>query len=1135
MIAPGRLDEQAPTLRPLLLLLAGGLLIRLLVAVVILPDGGHQSDLALLAQWARELAANGPGPFYRPDSGYFADYPPVYLYVLWLTGVAGRAWSATFGGADVTPLMIKLPFILADLGLAVVLFLLTRRLFGQRAGLVAAAVFLFNPAVILVSTVWGQNDSIATLAVVGAIYLLVTGRTEAAAAVGVVAMLIKFQYGFVIPIIAIVGLRRHLLGLPDGDGTTWPRDPRRIGLALLASAATLIVICLPFGLRLFDPNDPAHSLVARFIAASKAFPGVTQNAFNLWMNPLFDVVIHGASGATEGHVVDDTAVAFAIGGLALTWQWIGNLLFVAAVLVALSVLVRRSDGAAIVFVALVIAVAFFALPTRVHERYLYPALALGLPLLAAGPEWRRLYVALSAIVFFDVYWVYSLPGANEGLGRGVLGATIYSPAGIYVLSAVTVAVMAVLAIRALRPASLPWATAGAGMTADSGGPSLVDEPATDDSGSPRPFRPLAEGTERLAVAIRAWRPPATRGTIAALVLVSFVAAILVARIHGPGGPWLWNLDLPKIDFPLASFFHDALREGRLPLWNDDLGLGYPLYAEGQIGAFYPPNWLLFQFPPLIALDLSRVLHLTIAGTGAGTLVLVLAGSRSGAVLAALVAVFGGAIAAKLEWHNLVAAYAYLPWVLVPLVRRPHPTRGGLVAAGLLLGIQAWTGHPNTWLLTALAAGVVMLATAPRVATLARIVGLGLLAGAVGAVQLLPTAILTTLSVRSEALSATDLFASASTPFDILSFGFQNAFVRSTEGAWRTSTTWYPDGPFALFEASAYVGLAVLALAAVAIRTRRARPFVVLAIVCLAIPIIAAFRPEVWTQIPILNGLRSPTRAYIVVALALGVLAGIGVGRLGRSRDAVRRATIAIVIPIAAYTLTTVLALAVPSVFERLLLDASSFLGEAGVAAQRELAVAALTVPWPLLLEVVAGVTAVYVVARAVAGRPSGSRSDRSSSVVAAIPLLLLGPLPNPARPLADFSYAEGDYIRAVAATSPRRIFAMDPRGFYAGSPDQLAAARLPDLRMFSSLDLLASDRLIDRAHGRRPGRCPPACGRCRHRGHLRPPVPRSPAGGRDGRGGDHLPGRRRTSTAVLDPGGRHPGRAVGRRLLDPAA
>ncbi len=550
--------------------------------------------------------------------------------------------------------------------------------------------------------------------------------------------------------------------------------------------------------------------------------------------------------------------------------------------------------------------------------------------------------------------------------------------------------------------------------------------------------------------------------MAGLVLVSFVAAILVARIHGPAGPWLWNLDLPKIDYPLASFFHDALGEGRLPLWNDHLGLGYPLYAEGQIGAFYPPNWLLFQFPPLIALDLSRVLHLTIAGAGAGTLVLGLAGSRSGAFIAAVVAVLGGAIAAKLEWHNLVAAYAYLPWVLVPLVRRPGPTRGGLVAAGFLLGFQAWTGHPNTWLLTCLAAGVVMLTIAPRVTTLGRIVGLGFLGGAIGAVQLVPTAILTTLSVRSTALSPTDLFASASTPFDILSFGFQNAFVRASDGAWRTATTWYPDGPFALFESSAYVGLAVLALSAVGIRAPRARPFVVLAIVCLAIPIIAAFRPEAWTQIPILNGLRSPTRSYLVVSLALGVLAGIGVSRIGRSRGAILRASVAVAVPIGAYALTTTLAVAVPTIFDRLLLDASSFLGQAGVAAQRELAVAALTAPWPLLLELTAGFAAVYVIVRTYRSPNARLAFGPLVVAVAAIPLILLGPQPNPARPFGDFSYADSDYIRAVAATEPRRVFAADPRGWYAGSPDQLATARLPDMRMFSSLDLLAGDQLLER-------------------------------------------------------------------------
>ncbi len=84
--------------------------------------------------------------------------------------------------------------------------------------------------------------------------------------------------------------------------------------------------------------------------------------------------------------------------------------------------------------------------------------------------------------------------------------------------------------------------------------------------------------------------------IAILALVSLVAALIAARVGGVGGPWLWNFEMPGFDYPIASFYHEALRAGGLPLWNDRLSLGFPLYAEGQIGAFYPPNWLIFQLP-----------------------------------------------------------------------------------------------------------------------------------------------------------------------------------------------------------------------------------------------------------------------------------------------------------------------------------------------------------------------------------------------------------------------------------------------------------------------------------------------------------------------------------------------------------
>jgi hypothetical protein len=1052
----GRPVERFAGALPIVVLLALGLLLRLAIAVVLLPDGGHRSDIGILTDWTRELVANGPGSFYRPDSGYFADYPPVYLYVLWALGLVGSAWSGAFGGSDVTPILLKVPFILADLAAAGVLFLLTRQLFDRRAGLVALAAFLFNPAVILVSTIWAQNDAIATLAVLVALYLLVTGRTELASAAAVVALLVKFQYGFAVPIVAIVGLRRHLSGLPDRTGDAARRDVRRVGLSVAAGVVALVVICWPFGLGVFDAAHPAHSLVHRFIGASQAFPGVTQNAFNLWMNPAFDVVITGSTGLTEGHVVDDTAVAVSVAGVGLTWQWIGNLLFVAAVGVGLSVLARRSDGRTVVFVALLVAVAFFTLPTRVHERYLYPALALGLPLLACGPAWQRLYVVLSAVLFLDVYWVYTLPIGNGGPGRGLLADTAYSPAGIYLASAATVVAMAWLAVRAVR---------------------IVRARRTERRPNPRASPP---SVWRLVSAVRR-RWPATVRVSVGLVALSVSAAVIAARVAGPDGPWLWNLDLPKVQYPLASLFHEALSAGRLPLWDDRLGLGFPLYAEGQIGAFYPPNWLLFQLPPLTALDVSRVLHLAAAGVGAGLLVLRLAGTPAGAVVAALVAVLGGAITSKLEWHNLVSAYAFVPWVLLPLVRRPEPTRAGLVAAGVLFGIQALAGHPNTWLLTGLTAAIVLLATSPRRAAVARVAGFGLLGAAVGAVQLIPTALLTSLSVRGRALSANDLFTSAATPFDLLGFAFGAPFARVDGSAWNPFTGWYPDGTFALLEASAFVGLPVLALAAVGVAARRTRPLVIAMAVLVGVAVVAAFRPEPWTAVPVLNALRSPVRAYLFVALLLGVVAGVGVGRLGRigpprsmasdetgpAREPATAAMIAAGAAVAAPVLLlgTVVGLIVTRspAFDQVLLAASTFLDPSGVAERRELALAALTAPWPLALDLGAGAAILAVVRLAATGRVARGALRSLAVLAVGVPLVVLGPLPNPTREESDFSSRESAFVLAVAEAQPRRVFTLDPPGFYAGMPNQLAIAGMADLRMFSSLDLLATADLTEQA------------------------------------------------------------------------
>jgi hypothetical protein len=558
------------------------------------------------------------------------------------------------------------------------------------------------------------------------------------------------------------------------------------------------------------------------------------------------------------------------------------------------------------------------------------------------------------------------------------------------------------------------------------------------------------------------RVAGARGT-AAFVIVSLLAAAVADRAAGLNGPWLWNLDMPKIDCPLASFFHDALVHGRLPLWNDQLGLGFPLYAEGQIGAFYPPNWLIYLLPPLQALDATRIVHLALAGTGAGLIARRLGGGPAGALLACVGAVLSGGIVAKLEWTNFVVAYGWLPWVLLPLVRRPGPTRIGLVAAGVAWGIQALAGHPSMWLFTGIAAATLIVATSPRPVSLARVAGFALLGGAVGAVQLIPTLLLTTLSVRATGLSTTDLFASAATPLDVLGLGFVDAFVRSGPQAWDLSTAWYPNGSFALLEATAYVGLPVLVLAAVGVAAKRARPLLVLAAVMVAIPVAAAFHPWFWSDIPVLDALRSPVRTYVVVDLVLVLMASLGVARLGRDPAARRRVIAVLATALGLYALVTAMALALPDALASLLGRFSYFTSPSESV---RLAARALTTPFPLVAEVALGLLAAWLAVRPAPWRRRAPRWVAATAVcLAVVPLVVFVPQMNAQGTRDGFVSDASTFVRTLQAAHPHRLLTVGEPGWYAGMPDQLAAAGVPDVHMFSSLDLLASDQLLDALHG----------------------------------------------------------------------
>lgn len=78
----------------------------------------------------------------------------------------------------------------------------------------------------------------------------------------------------------------------------------------------------------------------------------------------------------------------------------------------------------------------------------------------------------------------------------------------------------------------------------------------------------------------------------ALIIIAFfwdLASLKHAFLSG---------DHREQQFPWAKFYQDQIRSFSLPWWTSEIHCGFPILAEGQIGAFYPLNYLFFMLLPL---------------------------------------------------------------------------------------------------------------------------------------------------------------------------------------------------------------------------------------------------------------------------------------------------------------------------------------------------------------------------------------------------------------------------------------------------------------------------------------------------------------------------------------------------------
>ena len=462
------------------LVIVAGVVARLIVA----RSPGFPSDVGTFMAWAERLAAIGPGRFYEP--GYFSDYPPGFLYVLWLLG-------ALFDG-DLLRIAVKTISIPADIAIAILLAGLAWRHAGRGAAILAAALWSLQPAPIFAGPYWGQVDAIGTLPFLGALLAAGARRWVLAGALAGLATMIKPQFTIALGVVLVAAA---ILYIRDRD---WRPGVR----AAIAAAVTGAALAWPFGLG-FGP------FVALIRSASETYPYTSLYAFNIW------------SIVGDFWKPDDAYVV------------IGGVLLAAGLLASVIPLWWRRDTAALLAVGAAAAMAFYFLPTRAHERYLFPALALLLPFAVLRQRITVPYTILAGGFFVTLYFAFSRYSQNDLVAPPWLEATAFSRLGQNAIAVVMLGAAALLCWRLARGEARLVPT---GVVA-TGGPSPIPDPIDPidllpPTGPRRWSMPAALGPGH----------PATRRD----VLVAVAVAIAVLATRG------YRLDQPR-DMYFDEVYH----------------------------------------------------------------------------------------------------------------------------------------------------------------------------------------------------------------------------------------------------------------------------------------------------------------------------------------------------------------------------------------------------------------------------------------------------------------------------------------------------------------------------------------------------------------------------------------------------
>jgi dolichyl-phosphate-mannose-protein mannosyltransferase len=395
------------------------------VRIPLMSQPGFASDMTQFVLWGGAASHNGVGALYsiRPDGKRIANYPPAYLHVL--EGLAalhdaiapaneeiGLYTIGEVNNQRTTPIarrayfIFKIPAVLADAATSALLVVWLARRQRRQMAAVIGGIYAVLPAVWFNSTVWGQIDAIPTLLMLASLEAASRKRPMWMIVWATLAMLFKAQAAILIPVWAVVcarGFQEHRREVVNG----------------LILAAMLVWITL------WPVRGHLDGVWDAYAGAANYYPYTHLNGFSLWfwLDPIEKSQLHG--NLNKYYIVDNTR-----GMLLLPPRLWGMILLGTAWIYTMVVLWRaRAGDKALRWAAGALPLVFFCVSTQMHERYVFPVMALWAWGYRSSWTWWLGWMAVSAIAFINMAWVW--PGVDGGIwglarwlphevGRGIL-------------------------------------------------------------------------------------------------------------------------------------------------------------------------------------------------------------------------------------------------------------------------------------------------------------------------------------------------------------------------------------------------------------------------------------------------------------------------------------------------------------------------------------------------------------------------------------------------------------------------------------------------------------------------------------------------------------------------------------------